>query len=122
MPINASSHEENRTRVCLFCFKVNSLKNSRTKTRNITTANGKFEKLVQALLPNYNISRMELLSGICNTCYTKLYNSKNSLHLPDLTRFKPMKINTRSFISNKCMCALCIIARNNKNPKFVKGK
>lgn len=124
MPLNALTHEEDRQRVCLFWLKVQSTRDLKNLNKmRIITPNGKIEERVKKFFCDYDSSRQELPTAVCNTCYVTIYKTgENQLIGANRMKFNPIRTDVRSFNSDGCLCTLCEIARKNKNPRFLKGE
>ncbi|KAJ6637216.1 Protein doublesex [Pseudolycoriella hygida] len=115
----AGSHEENRAKVCLWCFK----KANRCGTRKFVKImpNGNIENLINLHI-TYTVLNQHLPSAICSTCLRNLYKVKNgttlNIELPDFSKLiAPVK--TREAIKLPCNCTMCRLV---KAPLILKGK
>lgn len=106
---NAATHDANRSKLCLLCFKKAS-RSVKTKFYKIVS-NGKLEAIIKSLF-DYNASDTHLPNAICAGCFRKLYRFKNGLlkkiKLPDLSQFHIMERRSNMII---CQCPLCKIVR-----------
>jgi hypothetical protein len=102
----SKSHDENRSRVCLFCCG----KSSRSKFSNILPGS-KLEKLINVTI-KYNALDKRVPDVVCDKCRRKLYSS-NIVLTANLKQFYDKSHNTRTTptASNKvCDCKICQIA------------
>lgn len=107
------THDENRSKVCLFCLKKRG-RSGANQVREITK-NGQIELLVNGIF-EYDASNTHLPNGICKTCLNKLYASKDQtkklLEIPKMS-YNCKTIKTRSSADNViCGCLICQLARH----------
>lgn len=93
------SHEENRDKVCLFCFKVKGRTTKTTFTKILPS--GKLELLINTYFP-YSVTRDDFLpKSVCSGCLREVY--RKNISKPDVTQF-PFSKTTRSSGRVLCIC------------------
>ena len=110
---HAGTHDENRSKICLFCLKKRG-RSRKNEIRKIVK-NGPVELLIIKDIFEYDASDKNLPNGICKTCLNKLYATKGKtkklLKKPEWC-FHYKTINTRSSDGSlKCDCLICKLAR-----------
>ena len=89
----AGSHENNRLKVCVWCFK----KENRCKTSKFVEIipQRKIEVMINAHISYNAAAQKQLPKAICNGCLRNLYRfNKETLHdikKPDFSRFHELK-------------------------------
>lgn len=109
---HAYTHNENRSKICLFCLK----KRGRNGTNVIVEikTDGKIEALVNYIF-KYKASDQSLPNGICRTCLMKLYSSKKQekklLESPKVDFNYKTVFTRQSSQELSCNCLICELAR-----------
>ncbi|KAK6196452.1 hypothetical protein SNE40_001675 [Patella caerulea] len=115
MPHHACDHEENRTKVCLVCFKKGA--------STIQIKEGKVLcRVRQFYIENYDPQDGHMPSGICSRCRNLLLDIETGKQpmdcLPDPFDFSKVvspSVATRNNPSPSlsCQCMICLVARSN---------
>lgn len=104
----AGSHEDNRLKICVWCFK----KENRCKTSKFVEIipRGKIELLINVHISYDATAQKHLPRAICNGCLRNLYRWKNEtsddVKKPDFSYFDELK-KSRSANQLPCKCTIC---------------
>lgn len=99
------SHEENRSKVCLLCFK---------KAIPARKIHGTLVKTIaEKILPEYNNEDEKFPKVLCQGCYRAVYRYKNGEQLQNIELHKYQ--SGKNDIRNKDHreCELCTVAQSN---------
>lgn len=104
---HALTHDENRFKVCLLCFR---------KRKEMFIIQMKLTDHVKSLFENYDEADDRIPGALCGSCkrnVSKMMNGQmQKIEFPDLSIFWHKPKATRSRDNMKCDCALCEIARS----------
>lgn len=120
MTKNASTHDKNRSKLCLFCFKKANPKAINNFIK--VYPNSKLDATIKGLF-EYNASNHHLPNAVCAGCLRNLYRFKKNCtkKLPNLYQFQKLK-NTRSTNPSTCFCQICKVFRKPLFEHTEKGK
>lgn len=108
MPNHAKSHEENRAKVCLICFKRGS------SMQRIGDAS--LSRVQQFFCSDYDINQEFLPAAVCARCQRLLLDiergSRSIESLPEPFDFSVVVPTRTTRSSTVCTCCMCEIARD----------
>ncbi|PAA49210.1 hypothetical protein BOX15_Mlig018049g5 [Macrostomum lignano] len=106
---HALSHEENRLKICLLCYKKGS------SMQRI--GNASLKRIQAHFLPNYNANDEQLPAALCARCNKLLADVDKGIKAPnvlpnssEVVKVSPTKITRQS---SSCACKICETARFN---------
>lgn len=107
----AGKHEENRGKVCLWCFKkANRCKNDKFVK---ITSEGKVEQMINKYVSYNAADDRHLPNAVCNGCRRNLYRMKDGtlnvddIDRPDFSRFRLLVAARSTSQIVACSCTIC---------------